>query len=104
MDLECSERALRQCFNFGIRVVEIVETFETNLETCLEDFQLMFIFFSFLSFHEPGKYFALLSGWKYSSTDFGFTNLLYSRLHYVCNLLLSYCCDFLENTKTVMTL
>ena len=47
MDLACSERALRQCFNFGIRVVEIVETFETNLETCLEDSKIMFIFVHF---------------------------------------------------------
>ena len=47
VDLACSERALRQCFNFGIRVVEIVETFETNLETCLEDSKTMFIFVHF---------------------------------------------------------
>ena len=31
--LACSETALGQCFHFCFRVVEIVETFETKLET-----------------------------------------------------------------------
>ena len=36
--LSCSETALGQCFHFGFRVVEIMETFETNLETCFSKF------------------------------------------------------------------
>ena len=37
MGLACSETALRQCFYFGFRVVEIIETFETYLELCLSN-------------------------------------------------------------------
>ena len=45
MGLAGLEKALGQCFNFGfrvkllvaIKVVEIMETFETNLETCFSN-------------------------------------------------------------------
>ena len=36
MGVACSENALGQSFHFGFRVVEIMETFETNLGTDLE--------------------------------------------------------------------
>ena len=37
MGLACSETALGQFFHFGVRAVEIMETFETNLETCFSN-------------------------------------------------------------------
>ena len=37
MGLGCSETALGQCFHFGFGVVDIMEKFETNLETCFSN-------------------------------------------------------------------
>ena len=37
MGIACSKKAVGQCFYFGFRVGKIMETFETNSETCFSN-------------------------------------------------------------------